>query len=198
MKMMRRRIALSRVGATQGEFPFAVDRWILVVECPRRLQYFGCEAGGLRVSQPRSSSGCSRGRQSRFGVTGIFSSGIPLSGGAVSRLLRSGKGTHRQSNAVFFAWDVIGVAQLKRSIVPRPTRWLGQCQFRVLGAVSHELCIDLASIRRQGGDAKDSTSLRDTRPWTRAVCQNLERPPGESRFGSVEQHMPSFPPIHSC
>jgi hypothetical protein len=97
-----------------------------------------------------------------------------------------------------FARDVIGVAQLKRSMAPRPTRWLGQCQFCVHGAVSHELCIDLASMRRHGGDAKDSTSLRDTRPWTRAVCQNLERPPSESRFGSVEQHMRSFPPIHSC
>jgi hypothetical protein len=45
MKMMRRRIALSRVGATQGEFPFAVDGWILAVECPRRLQYFERPSG---------------------------------------------------------------------------------------------------------------------------------------------------------
>jgi hypothetical protein len=198
MKMMRRRIALSRVGATQGEFPFAVDGWILAVECPRRLQYFGCEAGGLRISQPRSSSGCSRGRQTRFGVTGIFSSGISLSGGAFRGWSAPAMARTVSQTLSFFARDVIGVAQLKRSMVPRPTRWLGQCQFCVLGAVSHELCIDLASIRRQGGDAKDSTSLRDTRPWTRAVCQNLERPPSESRFGSVEQHMRSFPPIHSC
>jgi hypothetical protein len=120
---MRRCIALSRVGATQGELPFAIDGWILAVERPWRLQYVGCEARGLRVSQPKSSSGYSRRRQSRFGVTEILSSGISFSGGAVSRLVRSGNGTHRRSNAVFFALDVIGVAQLKCSMAPRPTRW---------------------------------------------------------------------------
>jgi hypothetical protein len=188
---MQRCIELSRVGATQANFHSqsmgGYSRWNVLGDCSI--------SRGLRVSQPRSSSGCSRGRQSSFGVTGIFSSGTSLSGGPVSRLVRSSNGTHRQSNVVFFSRDVIGVAQLKRSMAPRPIRWLGQCQFCVQGAVSHELCIDAEA---KGGDAKVSTSLRDTRAWSRAVCQNLERPPSESRFGSVEQHMRSFPPIHSC
>jgi hypothetical protein len=194
MKMMQRCIELSRVGGHRANFHSqsmgGYSRWNVLGDCSI--------SRGLRVSQPRLSSGCSRGRQSSFGMTGIFSSGTSLSGGPVSRLVRSSNGTHRQSNVVFFSRDVIGVAQLERSMAARPIRWLGQCQFCVQGTVSHKLCIDLASMRRQGGDAKVSTSLRDTRAWSRVVCQNLERPPSESRFGSVEQHMRSFPPIHSC